>query len=170
MFYYGSATTPQGPLPALTFFTTALVATSITETSFDGPLAVNNILPSGDNAIPHGRSPASTEATGLLVAVSRTKTLCPRPVPTYSLVASELSSTDIGLMTPASPSLIGRITLCATESTSTTVPSFSAGIYALLESGRNATDRGRRPTLKVLIALAATGSITVTELVPSEVT
>lgn|GEM_PF-6248800 len=32
--------TPQGPFPAGIFFTTVPVATSITETSFDGPFAV----------------------------------------------------------------------------------------------------------------------------------
>src|SRR5580704_10029447 len=102
-----STTTPQGPPVVLIFFVTVCVARSTTETSFDGPLAVNNSFASGENAMPQGRCPTSNDPVGALVAVSTIKTLCPRPVLTYSFDASGESSRNIGLISPGVPSLIG---------------------------------------------------------------
>src|SRR5271165_3977388 len=53
----GTTATPQGPVPALTRAISFLASRSTTDTSFDGPLAVYRILPSGESAIPHGRAP-----------------------------------------------------------------------------------------------------------------
>src|SRR5580692_3258 len=78
--YRGNTSTPQGPLPALTFLVTVLVARSTTETSFDGPLAEYRVLASSESAMPQGRAPTSTELKTLFVAVSMVNTWCPLPV------------------------------------------------------------------------------------------
>ena len=44
-------------------YVSALLATSTTDTSFEGPFAVNSVFPSGDCAIPQGRGPTSTDPT-----------------------------------------------------------------------------------------------------------
>ena len=72
--------TPQGRSWTLILRMTVRVARSTTETSFDGPLAVKSVLPSGESAIPHGRGPTSKEAVTAFVAVSMIKTLRARPV------------------------------------------------------------------------------------------
>lgn len=61
---YGRNTIPHGRSPAGTRAITVWLATSTIETSFDGPFAVNTVLPSGDTAMPHGRSPTSTDPRG----------------------------------------------------------------------------------------------------------
>src|SRR5262245_59885202 len=77
---YGTNAIPQGRSPTMIFFFTDLLATSMIDTAFDGPFAVNSVLPSGEIAIPHGRSPASIAATASLVLVSMNSTFLPRPV------------------------------------------------------------------------------------------
>src|SRR5438105_4385544 len=77
---YGRATRLHGPPLAFAFLVTVKVARSTNETSFEGPLAVNNVLPSGESVMPHGRAPTSTEPAILLSFVSIAKTCLPRPV------------------------------------------------------------------------------------------
>ena len=62
--------------------------------------------------MPQGRGPTSTEPATLLVAVSIVNTWWPRPVLTNSLLASDESSTAIGLIVPGLPSDIVWIIFC----------------------------------------------------------
>ena len=62
------------------------------------------------------------------------------------------------------------MTVCFIASTTHTSPPFSAVTYARELSGRKAVERGRRPTLNVLIGLSAIASMAVTWLSSSDVT
>src|ERR1022692_3967770 len=78
VLYRPSVITPQGRSPTLIFLTIVRVATSITEMSLDGPLAVNNSFSSGDSATPQGRSPTSKDVTTLPLGRSITTSFFPR--------------------------------------------------------------------------------------------
>ena len=79
----GRDSRPQGRPPTLTRFSTLPVAASMTETSFDGPLAVKSRLPSGLTPMPQGRAPTpSMRRATLRVATSMTATDSPRPFET----------------------------------------------------------------------------------------
>src|SRR5436309_2569992 len=74
-----TTTTPQGRSPTFNFLTTAFVARSTIDTSFDGPFAVNSSFSSGDSAIPQGRCPTSNAVSTFPAAVSTIATVLPRP-------------------------------------------------------------------------------------------
>src|SRR4029079_14029498 len=95
--YRGNTSTPHGRSPALILRTTVFVARSITETSLEGPFAVNNSFSSGESATPQGLSPASTEAMIFSELVSMVSTFRPRPVVTYSFDPSFEMVVPIGL-------------------------------------------------------------------------
>ena len=73
-------TSPHGLLPTGIFAVTCIVAASTTDTSFELPLAVNSVEPSGLIATPQGRGPTSTDATCLPVCTSMASSVLPRPV------------------------------------------------------------------------------------------
>src|SRR5262245_34096491 len=64
---------PQGRSPTGTFLMTFWVATSTIDTSFEGPLAVYKVRPSGISATPQGRRPTSTDPATWLRAGSTKK-------------------------------------------------------------------------------------------------
>src|SRR6185436_1539584 len=121
---HGTYTKPHGRLPTFTFAFTVRVARSTMETSFDGPLAVNSVLPSRDVAMPHGRSPTSMNATGLLLAVSITTTFLPRPVEMNTCDPSGEATPPIGRISSPDSWTVSSTT-CFFASTTATDPPFS---------------------------------------------
>ena len=73
---------PHGVAPTRIVVTTFKDAVSMTETSFDEPLAVYRNLPSEVSPMPHGRAPTRTSATTFEVARSMTETVRARPFAT----------------------------------------------------------------------------------------
>src|SRR5688572_11561556 len=165
----GTKTTPHGRSPTFTLAFTDRLSTSTIDTSLDGPLAVNTVLPSGETSIPHGRSPTSVDATRLLVLPSITTTFLAPPVLTNTREPSGEATAPIG-RTSSPVSLIVVMTVCFIASSTHTSPPFSAVTYARELSGRNAVDRGRRPTLTVASGFSASASMAVTWLSSSDVT
>ena len=119
---------PHGRSPAGTRAFTVRLATSMIETSFDGPLAVNTVLPSGDTATPHGRSPTST-CRDLLIGlrVDDHARACPRPVVAKRRVPSGDTAVPIGRTSLSPGSLIVCSRRCFFASITEIDDPFSAG-------------------------------------------
>ena len=73
---------PHGAAPTRIVDTTFSDAVSMTETSFEDPLAVYRNLPSEVIPIPQGRAPTRTSATTFELARSMTETVRARPFAT----------------------------------------------------------------------------------------
>src|SRR6185312_12078693 len=122
----------------------------MTDTSFDGPLAVNTVPPSALTPMPQGRPPTpSMRRVTVLVATSMTATDSPRPVETYSVLPSGDSAAPIG-RGPSSVLAFASILMlpvgtCLRASTTVTTPPFSQVTKAVAPSGVNTTPRGRGP-------------------------
>src|SRR4051794_36182951 len=124
---------------------TSPLATSITETSLDGPLAVNNLLPSRLSPIPPGRTPTLGEEHSIArdSALIRARPL-PRPQVTNTDLPSCDATTPIGR--EPSGSFTCSITFCDLVSITDTEALPSLVTNARLPSSANSTPRGRAPT------------------------
>src|SRR5687768_9747909 len=103
-----AATMPHGLPPTAMRFSVFPEATSTTDTSPDGPLAVYTLLPSGLTAMPHGRVPTSSiERTNARVATSMIAIDLARPSDTKICRPSGESASPIGRGAIGVPSVLG---------------------------------------------------------------
>ena len=117
----GPMAMPHGVAPTRMVVTTFKDAASMTETSFEDPLAVYRNLPSDVSPMPQGRAPTRTSATTLDVARSMTETVRARPFATYSRSPPGERARPIG-SEPAGSGIVSRTSLLETSTTTTLPP------------------------------------------------
>src|SRR2546427_4436080 len=156
---------PTGVLPTATVAVTALVAVSITDTSWSAALATKTRAPAGSTATPKGFRPTRTRPTRRWLAASRTDTTSSFTFDTYALIPDGWMATAYGFCPAGTVTSTVLLAVPITDS----VASAKFAASTRLPDGSTAMPSGCEPTgtvaATVSLAVSTTDTVSLRRLV-----